>query len=192
MGCCCSSIRFMSLEALEDKQELSAAQTTALRSNAKTFNRVDRLILYPIIIILLIDIFAWMYRVSLLECDDNFAFNKKSLFLGQCIFLVIFALIMTIIRCAIFKYYLLQPVISIWHITESFNITGIWMFSLSALSFLVAIGFKMAVVAIVIMQSIDLAILFTILCIVFYILCSLFYRLHVSSYIKFASQINPV
>lgn len=182
---CGLSLSNLSFDSLELRDDLSPERKTAIKIYSARFNRADRLVLYPIAVVLIIDLLVLLYQVTEFT-PDNVDSESGNVFKGQVIFIVLFTLVMMVARVAIFKFLLLHPALSLIRARE--NASEIWMLSLSAFSFVSAVMFSMTVGILTFLNNEGTALLMLIFTIIAYILCLIFYRLHIASYIQQVSE----
>lgn len=179
---CCSCESFSAtFEDLEFKAGLPDEVRKEIRKYDQSFSTRDRRVLYFIVLGLIINALAVLFALGGMNSDVYI----NRIIVADCMFLMAFTLLITLIRIWIFKYNMLQPIIGLWRQLYGQPIDK-WMFFLSAAFAFFAVILMVVAVMILSAGNYSLGIGMTCLDIILYIFSLIFYRLHVSAYIQHA------
>lgn len=166
-------VPFASLYELEDQNKhMSHDQRDELHKFSRKFRQFDVSILYVITICLIIDVFVLTSYI-----------DKRSIILGQELFMISAAVVFALVRIWNFKYNLLHPVISLWgdHVG---NFCGKAMFALAIFCGFGGVSMMMATVFEIAVYDFNASLGLTVGTCCMFIITSLMYRLHVGSFVK--------
>ena len=170
----------LSFDFVEGEGSMTPEKMAIIKKYSAKFNRWDRLVLYPVVLVLVTDILVLLYQTTQFN-QDNIISQQQSIFTGQILFVIAFAFFITIIRVAICKFLLLHPTL---HVLRSvLTYTGVLEMGAAIISFITAIGLSLAVAILAVENNQDTALLITAFAILSYVLTLFFYRLHIAAYI---------
>lgn len=181
---CCEGFS-ATFEDLEFKDRLPETVRKQIRMYDKSFATSDRRILYFVSFGLIVNAITVLFILGSMDTNDYI--NK--IIVAECLFLMVFALLITIIRVWIFKYNMLQPIIGLWRQLHGQSI-GKWMFFFSLLFVFGAIILMSIVVFLLGNNNYGMGIGLTCLDCSLFMMALVFFRLHVSSYIQMAKTID--
>lgn len=164
---------FASLYELEDQNKsMTRDQRDELHKFSRKFRQFDVNILYVIVICLIIDVFVLTSYI-----------DKRSIILGQELFMISAAVVFALVRIWNFKYNLLHPVISLWgdHVG---SVCGKTMFALAIFCGFGGVSMMMATVFEIAVYDFNASLGLTVGTCCMFIITSLMYRLHVGSFVK--------
>ena len=147
---CCPSLSYLSYDSLSGRADLAPEKASVIKEYAAKFNRADRLVLYPINLVCITGWLVTIYQMYQFE-DGSVDDQRKNDMLGQLLFIVMFSLIVTVVRGAVFKYLLLHPTLSLLPASAEKTV-GIWMLVLSVLFLLAAVVLNMVVAILVVLD----------------------------------------
>jgi hypothetical protein len=166
---------------LEFKEGLPADVSKQIRKYDKLFETRDRRILYFVTLCLIANAFTVLFVLGGMETDTYI--NK--IIVCDAIFLMGFALLISIVRIWMFKYLMLQPIIALWRQFAGQTLDK-WMFFFFCFFGFCAIILMVAVVSVLTTGNINTGVGLALLDCCLYLLALTFYRLHISVYIHHA------
>jgi hypothetical protein len=170
----------LSFDFVEGEGSMSPEKMAIIKKYSAKFNRWDRLVLYPVVLVLITDILVLLYQ-TMQFTQDNISTQQQNIFTGQILFVIAFSFFVTIIRVVICKFLLLHPTL---HVLRSvLTYTGVVEMGLAIISFVIAIGLSLAVAILAVENNQSDALLITAFAILSYVLTLFFYRLHIAAYI---------
>jgi len=184
---CCASFSHLSFDFIEGEGSLPPEKMMVVKKYCARFNRWDRLILYPIIVILIADLLVLLYQLLSIN-NDNVDSQRQSIFTGQILFIIGLALVITVVRIVICKFLLLHPTLNMLRSIPMF--TGAIEMSFAGLCFVVAIVLSTVIAILAVQNNQETALLIAVFDIIAYTLGLICYRLHIAAYISVMCKEN--
>jgi len=184
MSCCNLPL---SLRYLEKSKNLTNEQLEYIINSERSFSEYDNKVLYFITISMIINNFILIFLM--IDTGDP-DFNKRVV-IAECLFLIIFSFVLTLIRISIIKFLMLHPILTMWK-ELYYVIIDKWMIGYTAFSALIGCSLMIGVTICLFVGNLYVATVLTCIDCIIYMTCILFYRLHVGVYIKKISSIRNI
>ena len=166
----------MDFGILAEKAGMSETAKNSISKAIKEFGTLDTRVLYVLVIILIVNTFVLL---NLLKDSD-----RTTIYI-ECGFLILLAVCITFVRIWSFKFYQMNPVMTLWNVAQAPG--DQFYFGLTVFFAAVSIILMMVTTSILTIGQIDLGIGMTCATCVVFLITSLFYRLHVGTYINYAN-----
>jgi hypothetical protein len=185
MGGCASCCRCAGLavtfDDLYNKDGLSENTRKRVGKLNRDFVTTDRRILYFLSFGLLVNFLVVLFVMGSFAPTQQL----REFIVAECLFGMMFGLLLYAGRIWLFRFYQYQPMIALWNQLAATTLDK-WMFGLFTLFTFAAMIVMAAAVAVLASGNLDLGIVLSCIMIVLLFVAVVFYRLHVAVYIRYA------